>query len=568
MKGSRLMHIAVLLGASGGCSRVLPGGGLMVVLRSDPSLDPAPRTLHVEVDPVDGGEPYRDGEDFRLDGGLSSRPVTFAVDSNGDPGASVRFFVSASPASGNWPTETLRYEVDAIPTDRVAELDVVFRAACAPRGGDDGGSGESCCPSLAAGCRWDGQTCVCSGADLPAFPSDGGETFPDPPETSADATFDATADAPSDATRDAPSEATSDATVESGVVGEGGTLDAAPCEAGAVQCADPETPLQCGPDGQWQGLPRCQYGFTYCSAGACIPIPRSCSGNIGSDCDSDEVPPGAFYRGKDPLHEDAGAPATISAFRLDTYEVEVWRFRHFVDAVEQGIGLPDAGSGKHSHLAHGQGLSGGGDGGAYETGWDAAWDPMFPTLPDTWNANLSCANSATWTAEPSQNDELPIDCVTWYEAYAFCIWDGAFLPSEAEWNYAAAAGSEQRLYPWGSTDPGLSSEYAVYACLYPQLMPCNSPTALDIATVDSFPMGAGAFGQRHLAGNVAEWTFDLYDPSYPMPCDDCAGLSGSQRVFRGGAFDRQESYLYTSMRVPAEPSARYRDVGVRCARTP
>ncbi|MGO9835775.1 MAG: SUMF1/EgtB/PvdO family nonheme iron enzyme [Polyangiaceae bacterium] len=34
-----------------------------------------------------------------------------------------------------------------------------------------------------------------------------------------------------------------------------------------------------------------------------------------------------------------------------------------------------------------------------------------------------------------------IDCVNWYESYTFCIWDGGFLPSEAEWEYAAGGGS-------------------------------------------------------------------------------------------------------------------------------
>ena len=47
-----------------------------------------------------------------------------------------------------------------------------------------------------------------------------------------------------------------------------------------------------------------------------------------------------------------------------------------------------------------------------------------------------------------------MNCVNWFEAYAFCIWDGGFLPSDTEWEYAAAGGSLQREYPWGSTAPG------------------------------------------------------------------------------------------------------------------
>ncbi len=50
---------------------------------------------------------------------------------------------------------------------------------------------------------------------------------------------------------------------------------------------------------------------------------------------------------------------------------------------------------------------------------------------------------------PGTNETYAINCMTWYEAFAFWVWAGGRLPIEAEWEYAAAGGDENRLYPWG-----------------------------------------------------------------------------------------------------------------------
>jgi sulfatase modifying factor 1 len=107
-------------------------------------------------------------------------------------------------------------------------------------------------------------------------------------------------------------------------------------------------------------------------------------------------------------------------------------------------------------------------------------------------------------------ENLPIHCENWWEAYAFCIWDGGFLPSAAEWEYVAVGGSEQGEYPWGSVDPGVANQYAIYGddglCYYPTLGPCTGLT--NIAPVGTTKLGAGRWGQLDLAGNVEEWTSD------------------------------------------------------------
>jgi formylglycine-generating enzyme required for sulfatase activity len=280
---------------------------------------------------------------------------------------------------------------------------------------------------------------------------------------------------------------------------------------------------------------------------------------------------GTYYRtytnsGTGPTGE--ADPATVSGFRMDKYDVTVGRFRQFVAAWNNGAGwTPQAGSGKHTHVLGGQGLANGGSPGTYETGWLTSDNGnIAPT-----NANLGCATGdATWTASATGNENLPMNCVNWYEAYAFCIWDGGFLPSEAEWEYAAAGGSQQREYPWGSTAPGAANQYAIYNCDYPSGSgTCSNMGLTNTAPVGAATLGAGLWGQLDLAGNMVQWNLDWY-ATYVDPCSDCAYLTAaSSRVARGNFYGTVAMFLLPTFRGGSEgPMYRLLSVGLRCARTP
>jgi formylglycine-generating enzyme required for sulfatase activity len=254
---------------------------------------------------------------------------------------------------------------------------------------------------------------------------------------------------------------------------------------------------------------------------------------------------------------------SVDSFGLDRYEVTVGRFRKFVDAVVGGW-QPAAGSGKHTHLSGGQ-IAG-------ESGWDANWNSELFTDKNEWDSELSCNSILqTWTFKAGSDENKPQNCMNWFQAYAFCIWDGGFLPSEAEWEYAAAGGSENRLYPWGQPEPNKTR--AVYGCLSSGTLGCELASLL---VVGSTPLGKGMYGQMDLAGSLNEWNLDWYSETWykyansSAVCKNCANVSGetSLRVVRGGSFESNALSLRSVSRRGFGPTADRYFVGVRCARTP
>jgi formylglycine-generating enzyme required for sulfatase activity len=268
-----------------------------------------------------------------------------------------------------------------------------------------------------------------------------------------------------------------------------------------------------------------------------------------------------FYRSYDGVSfQDAGFPAHVDDFVLDRYEVTVGRFRAFVNA---GFGTqanpPSPGAGAHPGLAG--------------SGWDSAWSSLLAMNTAALVKAVKCGQPyETWTDAQDENESKPITCATWSEAMAFCIWDGGYLATEAEWNYAASGGDEQRVYPWSS--PASSSvidcTYANYYVNSPAGTFCvTSVTGATNRVGSESPKGDGRWGHADLVGNAWEWTLDWYASTYSLPCDGCANLTPATfRVIRGGSSIDDASYLHAAKRGNLTPTDRGNTVGFRCARNP
>ncbi|WP_394841810.1 formylglycine-generating enzyme family protein [Pendulispora brunnea] len=269
---------------------------------------------------------------------------------------------------------------------------------------------------------------------------------------------------------------------------------------------------------------------------------QTCTGGK-SCCASDLVTGGPFHR-----DNDGNYAATISDFQLDVFEVTVGRFRAFVNA---GKGTrnsaPAAGAGAHPKVAN--------------SGWDPSWNGNLAASTDALKTALACDPSMeTWTASPSAQETRPINCVTWYDAFAFCIWDGGRIPTTSEWNYAAAGGSKQLAYPWGNA---FESSRVTYGCGGS----CSKDNLLPVGSKS--PQGDGTWNQADLAGSLWEWTLDSSRTLLPPPCADCSNYSPSAtpRVRRGGNVSSENTdELRTDYSSERPGTERHWSNGFRCAR--
>jgi formylglycine-generating enzyme required for sulfatase activity len=271
---------------------------------------------------------------------------------------------------------------------------------------------------------------------------------------------------------------------------------------------------------------------------------------------------GAFLMGTD---DGEGYPADgegpvrevrVRPFWIDTVAVSNARFAAFVDATGY---VTDA----------------------ERYGWSFVFGGLLPDdFPDTRGAAAAPwwrqVFGVSWRrpdgpqSDIASRGEHPAVHVSWNDAMAYCAWAGMRLPTEAEWEYAARGGLEQKRYPWGDElTPGEAHMCNIWQGTFPSHNTLEDGY-LGTAPVDAFP--ANGFGLHNMSGNVWEWCADWFDRSFHAagPRDDPTGPpTGEAKVIRGGSYLCHRSYC-NRYRVAARssntPDSSTGNTGFRCAR--
>lgn len=226
-----------------------------------------------------------------------------------------------------------------------------------------------------------------------------------------------------------------------------------------------------------------------------------------ADCEKDEGPPG-------------GTRVEVPAFSIDINEVTVAEYQRCIDA----------GACRH---------------------------------PDDHARNQYC------NLDAPGRDKHPMNCVDWSDAVDYCEWVGRRLPTEAEWEKAARAGSTT-AYPWGSEvscEQAILDDGVTRGSKGDEMDGCGEDRTWPIAS-----RAANALGLFDMNGNAGEWTANWYAgdalSSLYAKGDLNGPAQGRQKVVRGGSWDENRPNLRSSFRnvkPPVGGDAIYGSLGFRCA---
>lgn len=185
--------------------------------------------------------------------------------------------------------------------------------------------------------------------------------------------------------------------------------------------------------------------------------------------------------------------------------------------------------------------------------------PFLISRNETTRGQYRVFASATGVPMPegpaSAPDDMAVSSVDWDEANAFCAWIGGRLPSEQEWEFAAAGGPDKQLYAGTDNVDSLAS----YARFRANSVARPAPVGRRLPN---------RFGLHDMSGNVAEWVGAFYQ-FYPKeglePVVDDPKSTGI-RIVRGGSYSMEPDVTRTYWRAGTLRSVRSSAVGFRCAK--
>ena len=182
---------------------------------------------------------------------------------------------------------------------------------------------------------------------------------------------------------------------------------------------------------------------------------------------------------------------------------------------------------------------------------------------DQWDACVAAA-ACPQAKDAWGRGSMPAINLSWGDAKLYAAWLSRLtgkeyrLLTEAEWEYAARAGSNTR-YSWGD-EPGIGNA---------NCNGCGGAWTLQTAPVGSFR--PNAFGLYDMEGNVWEWVEDIWHDSYEgAPADGSAWLQGGDanyRVIRGGSWHNEPELVRAAIRFDRHREVEFDTLGFRVART-
>lgn len=196
-----------------------------------------------------------------------------------------------------------------------------------------------------------------------------------------------------------------------------------------------------------------------------------------------------------------------------------------------------------------------------EAGWRWLEDAGV-SAPAYWTRDADGWRTRVMDRETRLDPTRPVCHVCYHEAEAFARWAGKRLPTELEWEAAAAwdpAAGVARRYPWGDAPP--TPEVANVDQL-----------AFDVAPIGAYPRGVSPIGCHGMIGDVWEWTssdFAAYPgfESFPYPEYSAVFFGTEYKVLRGGSWATRSGAIRNTFRNWDYPIRRQIFSGIRCARS-